>query len=154
MDLALLMGLQASGKTSFRTHRFLAPHTVISLDQIDPKGNVKNAREREAKLLGEALAARRDVVIDNTNPTREERARYIEAAKQAGYRVVGYYLRSDLKDCIARNAGRPAAERVPEIALKATIKKFERPNWDEGYDELYYVFPDRHGNFVIKEYRE
>lgn len=148
-----MIGLQASGKTTFRTHRFLAPHTVISLDEIDPKGNVKNAREREAQLLGEALAARRDIVIDNTNPTRQERAVYIEAAKQAGYRVSGYYLRSDLKECMARNAARKN-KNVPEIALKSTIKRLERPSWDEGFDELYYVYIDRSGQFLVQDYKD
>ena len=154
MNLVLLMGLQASGKTTFRKQHFAAPHAVVSLDESDPKGNVKNAREREAKLLGEALAASRDVVVDNTNPTRAERARYLEAARQAGYRISGYYFRSDFKESLARNAGRSVEERVPSVALKATIKRLERPEWDEGFDELYYVYIDRLGRFVVDEYRQ
>lgn len=153
MKLVVLMGLQASGKTTFRKQRFAAPHVVVSLDEIDPQGNLKLPREREAKILGEAFAAGRDVVVDNTNPTRAERRRYIAAAKQAGYQVAGYYFRSDLKESLARNAGRPPGERVPEVALKATIKKFERPAWDEGFDELYYVYVDSQGRFVVSGYR-
>jgi len=154
MTLVLLIGLQASGKTTFRTRHFAAPHVVISLDEINPQGNVQYPPEREAKLLGEALAASHDVLVDNTNPTREDRARYIEAAKQAGYHVAGYYFRSDLKESLQRNAQRKPEERVPDIALKATIKKLERPEWDEGFDELYYVYIDRLGQFVADPYRK
>ena len=145
------MGLQASGKTVFRKAHFLGPHVVVSLDEL---GKGENLREREAQLLGEALAARREIVVDNTNPTREDRRRYIEAAQAAGYQVSGYYFRSDLKESLARNAARPAEERLPDLALKATIKKLERPTRDEGYAELYYVHINRRGGFDVDEYRE
>ncbi|MBE7463497.1 MAG: AAA family ATPase [Planctomycetes bacterium] len=151
LGLILLMGIQAAGKTTFRQNAFSFPHTLISLDEI---GTGKEARAKEAQLLGEAIAASRTIVVDNTNPTRVDRARYIEPAKASGYRIVGYYFASDLKDCIARNAERPAAQRVPEVAIRATIKKLERPAWEEGYDELYYVRIDRKGGFAIQPYRE
>ena len=53
-------------------------------------------RYREELLLKACLDAKQPFVVDNTNPTSEERARYIEPAKQAGFRVFGYYF--DVKE--------------------------------------------------------
>lgn len=154
MDLVLLMGLHAAGKSTFLTHRFPAPKSVITLDPYKPAAKGAKVTAKDVlKELEAALAKHGEVILDGVNPTRQERAAYIQAAKQAGYRVAGYYLSSDLKDCISRNAARKPAERVPELFLKSTIKKFERPDWDEGYAELYFVFIDRRGRFVMREYR-
>ncbi len=70
-------------------------------------------RHREALLLRCCLAMQQRFVVDNTNPTIAERARYIAPARAAGFRVVGYYFRAEARDCVGRNARRPARERVP-----------------------------------------
>ena len=54
-------------------------------------------------------------VVDNTNPTRAERQVYIRAAREAGFRVVGYYFRSRVEECRRRNEGRPEEQRVPAV---------------------------------------
>jgi len=154
MTLVLLIGLQASGKTTFRSRIFTSPHVVVGLAESKLQGNLEQPRERAAKLLSEAFAAGRDVVVDNTNATREERAVYLEAAKQAGYHAVGYYFRSDFKESLLRNAQRTPAERTPDSVLKATIKKLERPEWAEGFAELYYVYINRESQFVAEAYRK
>jgi predicted kinase len=77
--------------------------------------------------------------IDNTNPTRLDRERYIKTAKEAGYRIVGYFLESKIKVCMQRNALREGKARVPEKAIAATSNKLEIPSYDEGFDELYFV---------------
>ncbi len=82
------------------------------------------------------------MVIDNTNPTRADRARYIPAARAAGYRVIGYFLESKLQICLARNALREGRERVPDVAILGTSKKMEMPTYKEGFDELYFVAND------------
>src|SRR5215472_14712331 len=46
-------------------------------------------------------------------PTCVERQVYVEAAKEAGFRVIGYYFRSKVEDCQRRNAERPVAQQVP-----------------------------------------
>src|SRR5436309_2952905 len=94
---------------------------------------------------GDAAAARRSrpaglrFVVDNTNPTRAERQVYIRAAKGAGFRVVGYYFRSRVEDCMRRNKQRPDARQVPLKGLLGTAGRMELPSVDEGFDELHYV---------------
>ena len=46
-------------------------------------------RHRERLLFETGLSAKQDIVIDNTNPTIKDRARYIIPARQAGFRVTG-----------------------------------------------------------------
>ena len=153
MTLVLLMGLQASGKTAFQKERYGAPYLVIRPNGIDSFGLRCNAQAPNGKELAAALAAGCDIVVDHTNSTRNERAHYLGAAQEAGYHTIGYYFRSDFKESLARNAVRPAAERVPVQVMKATLKKFERPAWEEGFDELYYVYLDRAERFVVDGYR-
>lgn len=114
MELILFIGLQGSGKSSFYRERFAGSHVLVSKD-LWPHARRREARQR--RLISEALAAGRPVVVDNTNPTVEGRAPLIALGKSHGARVVGYAFESRLEDCLARNARREGHARVPEVAL-------------------------------------
>ena len=79
------------------------------------------------------------MVIDNTNPTREDRARYIGRAKDAGFEVISYYFETDLNSALERNSQRTGKANIPEVGVRATFKKLEVPSLDEGYDEMFRV---------------
>ena len=98
-----------------------------------------HTRNKERILLDECFASGASFVVDNTNPTREDRARYIPKAKEAGYHVTGYFMQSCIQDCIQRNAQREGKARVPNGAIAMTSNKLEMPSYEEGFDELYYV---------------
>lgn len=138
----MFAGLQGAGKSSFFKERFFSTHVRISLDLL-------RTRNREERFLTTCLDTEQRFVIDNTNPTRDERARYIVPAKEARYRVVGYYFRSQIEECRRRNAGR--AGTVPEVAIVSTAKKLEIPSMTEGFDELFYVRLTGDG-FVVEEW--
>jgi len=92
-------------------------------------------------------------VIDNTNPTAAERSRYITPAKEAGFEAVGYYFRSQAAECLARNAARPEAERIPEEGILGTCGRLELPSPAEGFDRLWYVRIEE-GEFVVEQRRD
>jgi len=144
MEAIVFTGLQGSGKSSFYKDRFFATHVRISLDLM-------RTRNREREFLASCLNTEQRFVIDNTNPTREERAKYIGTAKEARFRVVGYYFCSKVGECLRRNDGR--AEAVPEVAILSTSKKLEIPSLDEGFDELWYVRIED-GGFVVEEWND
>ena len=100
---------------------------------------VSDTRRREKVLLDACLAAQQPFVIDNTNVRRDERAVYIAAAKQRGFRVVGYYFAADPKAAFARNRARTGKAVVPAAALFGTQKRLEAPTLAEGFDALFRV---------------
>ena len=140
-----MMGIQGSGKSEFCS-RFLADAERINLDTL-------NTRNKERLAIEECQEKGLDYVIDNTNPTREDRSRYIPDAKQRGYRVVGYFMQSRLQECIDRNNRREGKAKVPAKAIAMTSNRLEMPSKDEGFDELYFVANDG-TEMKISEWRE
>ena len=109
--LFIMIGLPGSGKSSF-VQRILPHCRHISLDRL-------HKRPREERTFLQALSEQVDIVIDNTNPTRHDRQRYIPQASKAGYRIVGYFMRSKVSECLARNAQRQGKARVPDVAIRS-----------------------------------
>lgn len=95
----------------------------------------------------------RSFVVDNTNPKREDREKYIHAARDYGYHIHGYYFQSSVSDCIARNREREGKARVPDQAVASTHHKLELPQYSEGFDKLFYVHMEG-GSFIVDEWNE
>ena len=141
----IMMGIQGSGKSEF-CRRFLPDVERINLDTL-------NTRNNERKLIAACHVRGVDYVVDNTNPTKGDRARYIPDAKAMGYRIVGYFMQSRLQDCIARNNLREGKEVVPAKAIAMTSNMLEMPSKAEGFDELYFVANDG-AEMTVSEWRE
>ncbi len=136
MELIVFVGLQASGKSAFYRARFEVTHEHVSKDLLR---NNKNRNRRQEQLIAGALRAGNPVVVDNTNPTVEERLPLIALGREYGARIVGYYFESEVRPNLERNRQRTGKARVPDVALYATAKKLVRPSYSEGFDELYSV---------------
>lgn len=145
MEAVILMGIQASGKSSFYKERFFDTHVRINLDMLKTK-------HRQSMLLDACLEGKQPFVVDNTNITAEIRAYFIAAAKAAGFRVVGYHLRSDVSSGLSRNSKREGRARVPDKGLLGTYKQLQLPNRGEGFDALYYVRINDAGGFDVEEW--
>ncbi|MCE5278119.1 MAG: ATP-binding protein [Planctomycetaceae bacterium] len=130
MELVIFIGMQGSGKSTFFRERFFDTHVRINLDML-------RTRHRENILFEACLAAKQPMVIDNTNPNPADRARYIPAAKAAGFRVIGYYFDSDLESCRARNESRTTSKAIPLQGLISTHKALVPPTVEEGFDQLF-----------------
>ncbi|WP_207428647.1 AAA family ATPase [Pedobacter sp. SYSU D00535] len=132
MEAVIFCGIQASGKTSYYKEHFFKTHIRISLDML-------NTRNKENRFLETCFNTWQRFVIDNTNPTRVERERYIEKARLAKFKVIGYYFESTPLESISRNKERQKKEFVPEKGIWATYKKMEPPSFEEGFDQLFLV---------------
>lgn len=141
--LVILMGLQGSGKSTFYRKYLEGEFVRVNLDTL-------KTRHRESLLVEECLQKKAAFAVDNTNPTRADRERYILPAKKAGYKVVGCFMESRIKDCVARNELRTGKARVPAAAIAATSNKLELPSYKEGFDELYFVKNDGEAMDVLK----
>jgi predicted kinase len=133
-EVVVLIGLQGAGKSTFRAQRFESTHVLVSKDRFR---NNRRPERRQQQLIEEALAAARSVVVDNTNPSRVDRATIIALARSFNARVIGYFFASPLEECLARNVAR--AHPVPEVGLLATAKRLEPPVLAEGFDEIWTV---------------
>jgi predicted kinase len=151
LELVVFVGLQGSGKSSFYRARFAGTHDLVSKDLFPHN---RNPARRQQQLIEEALSAGRSVVVDNTNPTVQERAELIALARSFGAAVLGYYFESRLADCLERNRGRQGKERVPDVALYATRKRLCRPSLAEDFDRLAYVRLLGEGQFAVLNWSE
>jgi predicted kinase len=136
MELILLIGLQAAGKTTFYRQRLADGYIHISMDLL--RNNPHPAR-RQAQLIEQALQAGQSVVVDNTNPTAEVRASLIALGRLYRSTITGYYFPPDAAGSIKRNAAREGKAKVPPVAIYATRKKLQEPSYAEGFDALYTV---------------
>ena len=140
VELVLLIGLPASGKSSFYERHFSKSHRLISKDLI--KNNRRKDR-RQRQLLDKAFQESLPVVLDNTHPSMKSRRPWIEWGLENGWAVKGYYLSCSVEECQRRNALRPTESRVPDVGFYTILRELERPCLSEGFHELYFVDGDR-----------
>jgi predicted kinase len=145
MNGIIFIGLQASGKSSFFLKYFYKTHLRLNMDML-------KTRNRERILLESCLVAKQPVVIDNTNPTKNDRKRYIDKFTTHRFKVTGYYFSSSIEQCLTRNMTREGKEKIPDVAIKGTYNKLELPEFTEGFDELYYV-AIKDGSFHIEKWK-
>lgn len=132
--LVVMIGIQGSGKSTFY-HTYLEDLVHVNLDTL-------KTRHREDTLVNDCIAEGKSFAVDNTNPTRTDRQRYILPARSAGYKIIGYFMESKLRVCIERNDRRTGKAKIPSMAIAATANKLEMPSYSEGFDELYFVKND------------
>ncbi len=147
MELVIFVGLQASGKSTFFRERFATTHELVSKDLFP---NNKNRNRRQAQLIEAALGAGSSVVVDNTNPTVEDRRALIELGRELGAKIVGYYFDSTVRQCVGRNRRRAGKDQVPDVAIFATAKRLVLPSYSEGFDELFRVRVTDESTFEVQ----
>jgi len=145
-EVAILVGLQGSGKTSFYRRHLASTHDHVSKDLMP---NVRRRDVRQLALVEEALAAGRSVAVDNTNPVRADRAPLVAAARARGARVVAYLMLTPLRDALARNRRRQGRARVPDVAVYVVAKRLQIPTVGEGFDAVYEVTAEA-GEFKVQ----
>lgn len=147
METIIFVGIQASGKSTFYSQHFFHTHIRINLDML-------NTRHREKRLIETCLEIGQPFVVDNTNPTPEERSRYIIPAKHQGFRIAGYYFESRIADSIQRNQTRRLEQQIPEKGIRGTHTRLILPKYTEGFDKLYYVRLRPERGFAIQDWQD
>lgn len=144
MEAIIFSGIQASGKTTYFLQHFFHTHVRISMDLL-------RTRHREMQFTELCLQTGQRFVIDNTNPTVEERIRYIQPALTAKFKVTGYFFESTIGEAIRRNAGRTGKARIPEKGVGGTYKRLEIPKLSEGFHSLFKVKLTPENQYLIEE---
>ena len=146
MELVLFIGIQATGKSSFYRERFFGTHVRVNLDML-------KTRRRESLLVAACLEGKTPFVVDNTNLTREDRARYITPAKAHGFTIQGYFFQSRVADALTRNATREGKARVPDLAIRGARGRLELPAMAEGFDSLQFLQLADRNQFTLEEWK-
>ncbi|MGD9209663.1 MAG: AAA family ATPase [Desulfobacteraceae bacterium] len=146
MEAIILIGIQAVGKSTFYKHNFFKTHVRVNLDML-------KTRHREKLLLNACIEMKQAFVVDNTNPTKADRKRYIDLAKANNFQITGYYLSSRVSEAIKRNNYRKGKEKIPERGIIATFSKLQRPDYSEGFNKLFHVKITPDSDFKITPWR-
>lgn len=110
-------------------------------------------RYREELLIKACIEGKTRFVVENTNVTREEHARYIAPARNAGFQIIGYFFESRVADALERNRARPEIDRVPDVGIFSASKRLELPSRAEGFDELFFVRSNGPNAFTVEEWK-
>jgi predicted kinase len=143
MEAVILCGVQGAGKTTLYGDRFLETHVRVAMDLL-------RTRAREEAFVRLCLEQRQPFVVDATNPTPADRGRYVEPARAAGFRVIGYLVEVADAQALARNAARSGRQRVPTAAVVGTGRRLLRPAPEEGFDELWHATGAPDGGWRIE----
>jgi len=133
LELILLIGIAGSGKTTF-CKKFFPKHVHISLDEIQD-----NSREIEFKILEENLALGNDIIIDDTNLTKNIREQFISRAKKYNSEIKGIFFDYSMPRIQMQNSKRE--KPLPDFVLFKQKKLLESPTKDEGFDYIQ-ILPD------------
>lgn len=145
MEVVIFCGIQATGKSSFYKQNFFKTHVHISMDLL-------KTRNRENRFIDLCLESEQSFLIDNTNPSRDDRVKYIQKIREKrDCKLICYYFQSKIEDALNRNTERTGKEKIPDVGIKATFNKLELPSFDEGFDEIYYV-EIIENKFIIKNW--
>lgn len=132
--MILMIGIKLAGRSEYYRRYLSEKYIHVCLDDRSVDSAIDNCISEGA-----------DFAIDEDNLTLEERSNYIAVAKANGYRVIGYYLFSDIETCIVRNNYEPDNLKISEEEIVRKIHSIDIPKKDEGFEELYYV--DRRSAF-------
>jgi predicted kinase len=146
--LVLLIGIAASGKSTFASRHF-APTEVLSSDGLralitdDPHAQAAtdDAFDLLHRLLAMRLRRGRLTVVDATNVEAWARAELLAVARRHRRAKVAIVLDVPLEIALARNAARPAP-RPPDRAVRRqyrwltdTLAQLEH----EGFDAVFHL---------------
>ena len=135
--MVLMYGLPASGKSSFVRDNIL-PHDYVYVNQDTLK-----TEKKCIELAKEAIENKKNLVIDNTNLSKEKRGRFIALINGSKYKVRLLMIETPLEVCkhnsIYRNYRSDnnidiISKMVYNIMLKK--KNTESPQKNEGIDKI------------------
>ncbi len=132
-QLTILSGAAGSGKDTWIANHNSEDHPVVSLDELRKKlkiphgsnpGPVIQAALEEARGH---LRARQSFIWNSTNMTRESRQKIVRLADAYHARVRTISIETDPQTLSSQNKSRPAAEVVPDEAIKRMTSRWEFP---------------------------
>ena len=135
-ELILLVGCQASGKSSFyREHLATEGYKHVSQDILKSKEKCLSTTEH-------LLTTGKSVVVDNTNPDIASRSSYIQLATKRSVPVRVFWLVTSMEHCKHNNLYRQITDKtkshqnIDDRVLNIYQNRFQEPKLGEGVKEV------------------
>lgn len=134
-ELVVMVGMPASGKSTF-CKRYFEPHGYVVINRDTLKTQAKCI-----KVAEEALESGKSVVIDNTNPSKKDRAFYITLAKKYGSPTRCFHLVTEENiahhlNFVRQNETNGQVRRIPSVVYNIYKKNLEKPAKSEGFSSV------------------
>jgi bifunctional polynucleotide phosphatase/kinase len=128
--IVIMIGSPASGK-SFYARELEEKYGYLRINKDDMKSDVIMN-----KVFNLGIKNEMNIVIDGTNPTKESRAKWINASKKASYNITIVWMNFPISVVEFLNNYRIANNKnqdshVPTVAMRVYYKKLEIPTKDE-----------------------
>lgn len=127
MEAIILVGLPASGKSTYYKTNFSDTHIRINLDML-------KTRHREKLLINACIVAKQPFVVDNTNVTIQERKYYIDLLENSKFKIMCHVFVLDLEACLATN--RKRVKPILDVGILSKYKEFQFPTIEEGFTKI------------------
>jgi len=136
-ELILMVGPAGSGKSTL-SRTFGSKYVRINQDELGKEGHKEQ--------FNLSLHAGHNIIIDRMSFSKEQRARYLEPAKKAGYKCYIKVLHENFDTCLERMKKREfhptiKDEKTAKKVLNFFFSKYERPTPDEA-DEIEFRYPE------------
>ena len=127
--LVVMVGSPASGKSFYS--RDLEKKGFLRINKDEMK-----ADKVQQKAFNTGLREGQNIVIDNTNSTKESRAKWINEAKEASYNITIVWMNFPMHvveflDNYRVYINKNQDTHVPAVAMRVYYKKFEKPMQEE-----------------------
>lgn len=143
--LILLVGIPASGKTTYRQNNYIGavhvcPDEFIGYTKENPwtPKAAMVAWKKADELLEEYIFQKEEeIIFDATFTTPKRRKKYINIAKKNDLDVIAVYCRIPIEVAKERNAKREAYRQVPLTILEDMDERLIPPSKEEGFSEVF-----------------
>jgi len=140
-QLILMIGFPASGKSTVAKKIASTNNNYIIINQ--------DTMKTKKKCLDETLKNIKlnyNIIIDNTNVTKDIRKEYIDIAKKYNYKVIYVVMLTSKEISLHNNYYRnykTGRELIPSLVYNIINKKYQKPEKEENIDEIIEVEPMR-----------
>ncbi|KAJ8948512.1 hypothetical protein NQ318_000052 [Aromia moschata] len=133
-NVILMVGGPGSGKSHF------CKEALLPLGYVHVNRDKLGSWQKCVKLLRDSLERRESCVVDNTNPDKESRARFVSVAKEMNVSCYCFVMATTVQHMKHNNRFReltdPSHVPVSEIIINSYKKNFQEPEMSEGYADI------------------